>query len=149
MLGISIFEAITKVKINKGFLKQCDNDKRKLPKYLQSVWKKLQQELNFRQSHLIDLIIRMIAHNPNLRPSAFECLEHPWFVSLDFDSLSNNCKLSSKGALRKTTCQKKSNNLISFIENLIVYKNITKSEMMTVSQIFSTLDKDKNGAVQI
>lgn len=91
-----------------------------------------------------DLIRRMLSAE-NVRPTAPELLEHPWFY-MEYNESQSNLDFSSRCLSRMNKFSDQST-FIKLIYTVIVYRCNVNEEIDKYVQIFKQIDENKNGFI--
>ena len=97
---------------------------------------------SYEAKHLITLMLS----SEDKRPTAKECLDHPWF-KLDSESLSKRC-LSSRAIINIQNFSSKET-ITKLILNLICYRCKLEEEIEKYQVVFKELDEEKNGYIEV
>ena len=94
----------------------------------------------------IDLIKKMLKKNPNERPTAKECLSHPWFNILENKEIEQQTKSNVK-MLQKMSKFVKENRFKQAVLQFISTQFNLKGEESELKDLFNELDKENQGQI--
>lgn len=98
-------------------------------------WVKVSQEAK-------QLIMSMLSINPNLRPSAYQVLQHPWFKTLNKREVDNQV---ASMTLENLSHFKNSCKLRNAVLEMIATQMTSEEEKANISRLFVQLDKNGDG----